>query len=157
MRHFLLKSAARVVQVGLRHGQRAVAVSPPTPPDSEFSLRRLGNQNRAESAKESKPAHKTRGDRLWAKSIPRRDNGFMITVPARSGSSMLVLYFDLILRFAHMMRYSLQTKVRDSLASTSREAERIRVHRMVSAEDTRDPIRFLYKFVLDPTERRQLG
>jgi hypothetical protein len=36
-------------------------------PDNEFSLRGLGKPKPAESAKESKPAHKTRGDRPWAK------------------------------------------------------------------------------------------
>src|SRR5436190_4214546 len=103
--HFLCESAARVVQVGLCHGQRTVrfprhliASSPYE--DSE-------NQNRLNRPKRASRHIRRKVIATGRRSIPRRDNGFMITCPARSGSSMLV----------HLLRSHLEICAHDEVFS----------------------------------------
>jgi LPS sulfotransferase NodH len=87
-----------------------------------------------------------------------RDNGFMITGPARSGSTMLV----------HLLRSHPEICSHDEVFSPDKvkgitgaylqksEEDPGFIDRL-SAERDRDPIQFLYKIVLDPQGKKTVG
>src|SRR5438034_2920303 len=88
--HFLCESAARVVQVGLCHGRRAVRFPRQRHLIASSPYEGSENQNRLNRRKRASRHRRREVIAPGRRSIPRRDNGFMITCPARSGSSMLV-------------------------------------------------------------------
>src|SRR6476660_3226684 len=106
--HFLCESATRVVQVGLC--QRAVRFPRQRHLIASSPYEGSENQNRLNRPKRASRHIRREVIAPGRRSIPRRDNGFMIPVLPGREVACWFIYFDLILRFAHMMRYSLQTK-----------------------------------------------
>src|SRR5205814_3567348 len=156
--HFLCESAARVVQVGLCHGQRAVRFPRQRHLIASSPYEGSENQNRLNRPKRASRHIRREVIAPGRRSIPRRDNGFMITCPARSGSSMLV----------HLLRSHPEICAHDEVFSPDkvrglsgkylqRSREDPGFIEWLSAERYRDPIRFLYKFVLDPDGKKAVG
>lgn len=154
---FVFESAARAIQVGLSRGR---------PSSNELDQARLKTRFRGNIRKQGdgkapviKPARRT-GERT----APSRkmtmdcDNSFMITCPARSGSSMLV----------HLLRSHPEICAHDEVFSPEKVKGIIGTYLercgedpgyddQLSAERYKDPVRFLYKIVLDPQGKRAVG
>ena len=156
--HVLCESAARVVQVGLRHGQRTVRFPRQRHLIASSPYEGSENQNRLNRPKRASRHIRREVIAPGRRSIPRRDNGFMITCPARSGSSMLV----------HLLRSHPEICAHDEVFSpdkvrglSGKYLQRSRETRVSSSgflsKDTEIPSDFCTNSSLIRTERRQLG
>src|SRR5438552_17063357 len=88
--HFLCESAARVVQVGLCYGQRAVRFPRQRHLIASSPYGGSDNQNRLKRPKRTSRHIRREVIAPGRRSILSRDNGLMITCPAWSGSDELV-------------------------------------------------------------------
>src|SRR5947207_3404845 len=150
--------AARAIQIGLCKIQ-------PTRSGGEDHRLKTGAAKRA-SAQPSRVREVKRDDQVRPKNKASglrraslyQGKGFMITCPARSGSSMLV----------HLLRSHPEICAHDEVFSPDkvrglsgkylqRSREDPGFIEWLSAEKYRDPIRFLYKFVLDPDGKKAVG
>jgi LPS sulfotransferase NodH len=133
---YIYESAARVIQVGLQQGKSASRFRP--------------IQSKNHSARKRNGSASVRN--------LRRDKAFMITCPARSGSTMLV----------HLLRSHPEICAHDEVFSPDKVKGITGTYLQKSKEDPayidrlsaqrfRDPINFLYRVILDPQEKKMVG
>jgi LPS sulfotransferase NodH len=134
---YVYESAARMIQVGLQQGRNGPRV------------------RRTRSKKRSRSFIKNGNSSVRSS---RRDKAFMITCPARSGSTMLV----------HLLRSHPEICAHDEVFSPDKVKGITGTYLQKSKEDPgyidrlsaqrfRDPIRFLYQIILDPQGKKMVG
>lgn len=135
---YLYESAARILQVGLQQAKNAPRVR----------QGRSTKRNRASA---------TRNGNATVR-ILRQGKAFMITCPARSGSTMLV----------HLLRSHPEICAHDEVFSPDKVKGITGTYLQQSKEDPgyidrlsaqrfRDPIKFLYQVILDPQGKKMVG